>query len=126
MTDDDKDDPEADSDLNDDNMTENEPSSDDMTNSEASPEAETGDRSNSDTTSPVATEKRTLTEYAQLAAFAILVLVALIGTVRLYFSLSTAIETFVTRRYRPLFMAGFNLAVVLACTLGLSVLARRR
>jgi hypothetical protein len=126
MTDDDRGKPETDSDPNDSTMTESETPSDDMTHTETSPEAETGDRSNSDTTSPVATEKRTLTEYAQLAVFGILVLVALIGTVRLYFSLSTAIETFVTRRYRPLFMAGFNLAVVLACTLGLSVLARRR
>jgi hypothetical protein len=63
--------------------------------------------------------------YAQWAAFALLLLVALIATVRLYFAASAAIDTFVTRRFRPLFMAGFNLAVVLACGLGLSALVRR-
>lgn len=110
----------------------------DMTESDR-PDDEIGIEANTETRTATDTEthdnggssqlianQRTLREYAQWAAFAILVLVALIGTVRLYFSLSAAIETFVTRRYRPLFMAGFNLGVVLACVLGLSVLARRR
>ncbi|EMA22887.1 MULTISPECIES: hypothetical protein [Haloarcula] len=63
--------------------------------------------------------------YAQWAVFAILTLVALIATLQFYFSASSAIDTFVTDRYRPLFNAAFNLAVVLACGLGLSVLVRR-
>jgi len=63
--------------------------------------------------------------YAQWAVFAILTLVALIATLQFYFSASSAIDTFVTDRYRPLFNAAFNLAVVLVCGLGLSVLVRR-
>ncbi|MDS0221495.1 hypothetical protein NDI54_09050 [Haloarcula sp. S1AR25-5A] len=63
--------------------------------------------------------------YAQWAVFAILTLVALIATLQFYFSASSAIDTFVTDRYRPLFSAAFNLAVVLVCGLGLSVLVRR-
>ena len=64
-------------------------------------------------------------QYAQWAAFALLLLVALVATARLYFAASATIDTFVTRRYRPLFMAGFNLAVLLGCGIGLSVLVRR-
>lgn len=63
--------------------------------------------------------------YAQWAVFAILVLVALIATLQFYFSASSAIDTFVTARYRPLFNAAFNLAVLLVSGLGLSVLVRR-
>ncbi|EMA11988.1 hypothetical protein BDK61_1892 [Haloarcula quadrata] len=67
----------------------------------------------------------TIAIYAQWAVFAILTLVALIATLQFYFSASSAIDTFVTDRYRPLFNAAFNLAVVLGCGLGLSVLVRR-
>jgi len=66
-----------------------------------------------------------MARYAQWAAFTLLCLVALIATVRLYFAASATIDTFVTRRYRPLFMAGFNLAVLLSCGIGLSALLRR-
>jgi len=61
----------------------------------------------------------------QWAAFAILLLVALIATLRFYFAASNAINEFVTRRYRPLFQAIFNLVILLASALGLSVLVRR-
>lgn len=63
--------------------------------------------------------------YGQWAAFSLLLLVALIATVRFYFAASATIDTFVTHRYEPLFMAGFNLVVLLACGLGLSALVRR-
>jgi len=66
-----------------------------------------------------------MVRYAQWAAFALLLLVALLATVRLYFAVSATVNTFITRRYRPLFMAGFNLAVVLASAVGLSTLVRR-
>lgn len=66
-----------------------------------------------------------MVRYAQWTAFALLVLVALIATIRLYFAVSATVDTFVTRRYRPLFMAGFNLAVLLSCGVGLSALVRR-
>lgn len=61
----------------------------------------------------------------QWAAFAILILVALIATLRFYFAASNAIDTFVTREYRPVFQAVFNLVILLASALGLSLLVRR-
>lgn len=66
-----------------------------------------------------------MVHYAQWTAFALLALVALIATLRFYFAVSATVDTFVTRRYRPLFMAGFNLVVLLSCVLGLSALVRR-
>ncbi|MFC6865098.1 hypothetical protein ACFQGE_16745 [Halomicroarcula sp. GCM10025817] len=70
-------------------------------------------------------EDRSIRTYAMWAAFAILVLVALVATFQFYFAASAAITEFVTRRYRPLFRAGFNLVIVLACGLGISLLVRR-
>ncbi|MFC7027984.1 hypothetical protein ACFQJ5_10905 [Halomicroarcula sp. GCM10025324] len=68
---------------------------------------------------------RSIRTYAMWAAFAILVLVALVATFQFYFAASAAISEFVTRRYRPLFRAGFNLLVLLASGLGISLLVRR-
>ncbi|WP_018258648.1 hypothetical protein [Halomicrobium katesii] len=61
----------------------------------------------------------------QWAAFAMLILVALIATLQFYFAASNAIRNFVTPDYRPLFQAIFNLVILLASALGLSVLVRR-
>ena len=72
-----------------------------------------------------ATGGRDIVEYTQWAAFGILVFVAFVATVRLYFAASASVETFVSHRYRPLFMAGFNLVVLLLSGVGLSVLLRR-
>ena len=63
--------------------------------------------------------------YGQWIAFGFLVLLALVATIRLYTAASATIETFVGRRYRPLFVLGVNLAVVLGCGIGLSALVRR-
>ncbi|MBX0294229.1 hypothetical protein [Haloarcula nitratireducens] len=68
---------------------------------------------------------RSAVEYLEWGALTVLALVALVATFRLYFSVSAAVDTFVTRRYRPLFMAGFNLVVLLACGIGLSTVVRR-
>ncbi|WP_276272008.1 hypothetical protein [Haloarcula litorea] len=72
-----------------------------------------------------ADDDRSVAEYVQWVALGVLVLVAVVATFQLYFAASAAIETFVTRRYRPLFVAGFNLAVLLACGIGVSALVRR-
>jgi len=61
----------------------------------------------------------------QWAAFAILILVALIATLRFYFAASNAINSFVNHEYRSLFQAIFNLVILLASAVGLSVLVRR-
>jgi hypothetical protein len=68
---------------------------------------------------------RSIARYAQWAAFGILVLVALVASLQFYFAASAAVNEFVTRRYRPLFRAGFNLVVVLAAATGVSLLVRR-
>lgn len=68
---------------------------------------------------------RSLREYVQWSLLAILLLLTLIATIRLYFSASAAVDRFVTRQYRPLFQAAFNLVVLLAAGVGLSVLVRR-
>ncbi len=68
---------------------------------------------------------RRMVRYAQWTAFAVLVLVAMLATFRLYFAVSATVDTFITRRYRPLFMTGFNLVVLLSCAVGLSALVRR-
>jgi len=61
----------------------------------------------------------------QWAAFTILVLVALVATFRFYFAASNTINEFVTRRYRPPFQMVFNLVILLASVLGISVLVRK-
>lgn len=93
----------------------------DQTQSDHAPPSPTADESPSDD----ADEGYAAVEYLQFAAIGVLVLVALVATFRLYFSVSAAVDTFVTRRYRPLFMAGFNLVVLLGCGIGLSALVRR-
>lgn len=82
-----------------------------------------GDQQTNDTDTD--DNSRDMLEYTQWAAFGILVLVAFVATVRLYFAASASVETFVSRRYQPLFMTGFNLVVLLLSGVGLSVLLRR-
>lgn len=78
----------------------------------------------SDADSSASTGHRVI-EILQWAAFAILVLFALIATLRFYFAAGSAINNFVTHEYRPLFQAAFNLVILLASAFGLSVLVRR-
>ncbi|WP_225334338.1 hypothetical protein [Halomicrobium urmianum] len=66
-----------------------------------------------------------LVDYVEWSLLAILLLVALVATFRFYFAMSTAIDNFVTREFRPLFQAAFNLAILLACGAGLTALVRR-
>lgn len=69
--------------------------------------------------------RRSLVRYLHWALFAILILVVLVATFRFYFAASNAVNELVSDRFRPLFQAGFNLAVILAAGVGLSVLVRR-
>jgi hypothetical protein len=61
----------------------------------------------------------------QWAAFGILILLALVATFRFYFAASNAISNIVSHEYRQLFQAVFNLVILLASAVGLSVLVRR-
>lgn len=53
-------------------------------------------------------------------------LVALVAFWRFYASTTDAIATFVDPEYEPLFQAGFNLIVLFAAGVAISVLVRRR
>ncbi|MFC6976387.1 hypothetical protein ACFQL1_19615 [Halomicroarcula sp. GCM10025709] len=103
-------------------MTDPTPDPDDTTASPAeSPVTDDADG----TTDTADSGGRSIARYAQWAAFGILVLVALVASLQFYFAASAAVNEFVTRRYRPLFRAGFNLVVVLVAATGISLLVRR-
>ncbi|WP_136716041.1 hypothetical protein [Halorientalis salina] len=65
------------------------------------------------------------TYYLYWGAFTTLLLLALLSTVRFYLSASNAIGIWVAPDFVPVFQAVFNLAVVLGCGVGLSLLVRR-
>ncbi|MDG5774853.1 hypothetical protein VB773_15325 [Haloarculaceae archaeon H-GB2-1] len=63
--------------------------------------------------------------YIQWAAFGILALLALVATFRFYMAASRAISIWISSDFEPIFQAIFNLAILAAAALGLSILARR-
>lgn len=63
--------------------------------------------------------------YAQLAAFLILAILALVATFRFYLAASDAIGTWISRDFVSVFQAAFNLVVLVLSVLGLSLLVRR-
>ncbi|NIS31201.1 MAG: hypothetical protein GWO04_15220, partial [Actinobacteria bacterium] len=63
--------------------------------------------------------------YLMWAAVALLSVLAVVATVRVYTGASQAIGRFVAYEYRALFQAGFNLAVLLLAVAGISRLLRR-
>ena len=63
--------------------------------------------------------------YANYAVLLVLGVLALVAVIRLYFSVSNAITTWVASEYRSLFQAAFNLVVLLAAGLGISYQLRR-
>ncbi|SFS07351.1 hypothetical protein SAMN05216559_3202 [Halomicrobium zhouii] len=69
-------------------------------------------------------DDKTIVDHLQWALFVILILVVLVATFQFYFAASSAIDQFVTGRYRSIFQAGFNLAILLVSGLGLSLLVR--
>jgi uncharacterized membrane protein len=63
--------------------------------------------------------------YANYAVLLVLGMLALVAVIRLYFSVSNVITTWVASEYRSLFQAAFNLVVLLATGLGISYQLRR-
>jgi uncharacterized membrane protein len=63
--------------------------------------------------------------YANYAVLLLLGMLALVAVIRLYFSVSNAITTWVASEYRSLFQAAFNLVVLLVAGLGVSYQLRR-
>lgn len=70
-------------------------------------------------------EGRDVVAYLYWAALAALALLALVALLQFYLSASRAITIWVTREYRPLFQAAFNLVVLLVTGVGISLLVRR-
>lgn len=68
---------------------------------------------------------RTLVDYVEWAAFAILCLLALVATFRFYFAASEAIRVWFSADFVPVFQALFNLVILVAAALGISILVRR-
>lgn len=66
-----------------------------------------------------------LRRYARYGVLAMLPLVALVAAMNLYTSVSATIDLWVSDRYRPLYRAAFDLAVLLTAAVGLSVALRR-
>ena len=63
--------------------------------------------------------------YLLWIAVALLALLAIVATFRVYTSASAAISRFVAYEYRALFQAAFNLAVLLLAVAGITSLLRR-
>jgi len=96
------------------------------TTNEAETERDTTDRSPSggDDGPPSAGADRTRSRLLK-GALVLLVLLAVVATLRLYLSASAAIGTWVTHEYRPLVQAAFNLVVLAAAGLGIVAVLRR-
>ena len=63
--------------------------------------------------------------YLLWGALVVLVLLALVAVVGLYADVSRVIQVWVTREYRPVVSAAFNLSVLLVAAAGISVLLRQ-
>lgn len=66
-----------------------------------------------------------LVRFVEYATFGILCLLALVATFRFYFAASEAIRVWFSSDFVPVFQAAFNLVVLVAAALGISVLVRR-
>jgi hypothetical protein len=67
----------------------------------------------------------TMQRYLYRGAFVALALFGLFAATQFYLNATRTISVWVTPDYRPLFQAAFNLVVVIACGLGLTVLVER-
>jgi uncharacterized membrane protein len=91
------------------------------THTDTDPSTDTDETSESDGEDTGARVRR----YANYAILVVLGLLAFVAVVRLYLSVSNVIGTWVTREYRSLFQAAFNLVVLLAAGVGISYQLRR-
>lgn len=91
---------------------------------ETATDPETDEHNDTDEDTETALPER-MTAYLIWGTVAVLFLVGVIAFVGLYRSVGSIIDIWIAPDFRPLFRAAFNLAVVLVCALGLSVLIRR-
>lgn len=93
-----------------------------MTETATDPETDEANDTDESTEPPL---PERLTAYLLWGTVAVLFLVGVVAVVGLYRSVGSIIDIWIAPDFQPLFRAGFNLAVVLVCALGLSVLLRR-
>lgn len=87
---------------------------------DAEPGAANAEPEGGDAEPDAADDSRDLVTYARYALLAGLTLLALVATFRFYFAVSSAIDLWVAREFRPLFQAAFNLVVLLLAAIGIS------
>lgn len=102
-----------------DDTTTDETSTADATDAEDATEETTSDPAEGD-----AAESR-LAEYLLKGALVLLALLALVATLQFYLSTQTAIGRWVEHEYRPIFLAAFNLVVLLGSGIGITIVLRR-
>lgn len=88
-------------------------------------ESDTTDEEPATNDEPESEGGRDVRTYLLRGALLLLTLLAVLATLRFYLAASTAIDVWIDRRYRPLFQAAFNLVVLLAAGIGISVVVRR-
>jgi hypothetical protein len=70
-------------------------------------------------------DDRSVREYVEYLALALLVVFAVLSAFQFYARASATIAAFVSESYRPVFAALFNLVVLLACTGGIALILER-
>lgn len=89
-------------------------------------ETPTTDGGETTTTAPTSSgPNRNVARYVNYAVLGGLCLLAFIAALQFYFSTSQAINTWVTREYRSLFQAAFNLVIVFLAGTGIAFQLRR-
>jgi hypothetical protein len=99
--------------------------SSDRAETEPTPERATDDPDDDETADDADIISATMQRYLYRGAFVALALFGLFAATQFYLNASRTISVWVTPDYRPLFQAAFNLVVVIACGLGLTVLVER-
>lgn len=73
----------------------------------------------------VGDDESRLGEYLLKGALVLLALLALVATLQFYITTQTAISRWIDHEYRPIFLAAFNLVVLLASGVGITLVLRR-
>jgi hypothetical protein len=108
--------------------TDSTPTTDDrQTTADSQPTTDGGETASTSTPSTAESDEtgRNVARYVNYAVLGGLCLLAFIAAIQFYLSTSQAINTWVTREYRSLFQAAFNLVVVLLAGTGIAFQLRR-
>lgn len=101
------------------------PTENDVTNTDRSEQRSDADSTAMTDDNSEDTTGSRVERYVRYLLVAGLALLALIAMLRFYFAASSMIDTWITREYRSLFQALFNLAILLLAAAGISWQARK-